>query len=105
MPPSGRGRPSKRQQVTKIASTAPPKSPPSARFPRPYMSGGHLPPAPLDLYTEIPQSQVADITERRESLSRDRQVIDQSAFPAKSVGLRKAQMSQHAIGKFAGHFI
>jgi hypothetical protein len=68
------------------------------------MAAGHLPLTPLALYTEFLASG-ADVTEVRKVFSLARQVIDLSAFPVKGVGLGKAQVSQHATSKFAGHFI
>jgi hypothetical protein len=58
----------------------------------------------LALYTN-PYPQPTDIPEESGNFSRCRQVVEVSAFPAKGIGLGKAQMSQHAIGKFAGQFI
>ena len=69
-----------------------------------YMAGGHLPPALVALYTEI-LAQSADCHLGREVFCFNRQVIDSSAFPAKSLGLRQAEMSQQAIGELAGHLI
>jgi hypothetical protein len=71
---------------------------------RSYMAAGHLPQAPLALYTEFLASG-ADVTEVRKVFSLGCQDIDLSAFPVEGVGLGKAQVSKHATSKFAGHFI
>jgi len=68
------------------------------------MSSGHLTPAPLALYTEILPLQ-ADIPEWEKVFSLGRQVAEKSSLPAKGVGLRKTEMSQHAVSKLASHFI
>ena len=68
------------------------------------MSGGYLPVALTGLYTEIMPSNRSMFGMRQE-ISLRSQVIDISAFPAESLRLREAQMSQHATGELAGHLI
>lgn len=68
------------------------------------MSGGHLPHAPLAVYTKILASRYRYFVPAG-GFSLGGQAIDPSAFPAKGAGLGKAQMGQHAISEFAGHLI
>jgi hypothetical protein len=73
-------------------------------FSRRYMAAGHLPLRLSALYTEVLPSRSRYYREVG-GFTLGGQVLDPSAFPAKGVGLGKAQMGQHAKSEFARHLI